>query len=179
MFNLFARSCCCRCDAGWLTSPFLLADSFRILVTSENSGLIETINDAVSVHSLKKNAYASRAEDGTQVFDSFTLYDHFVNVRRPLPHLSYSFGLRVADAHGSRARQTYGPVDSKRYRQAQDAFIESLAAYSVICYLLQLKDRHNGNILLDLQGHLIRASPRAPALSCALTGPASLTNGSA
>ncbi|GAA5838768.1 hypothetical protein JCM9279_003856 [Rhodotorula babjevae] len=102
---------------------------FRILVTSENSGLIETINDAVSVHSLKKNAYASRAEDGTQVFDSFTLYDHFV--------------------------ATYGPVDSKRYRKAQDAFIESLAAYSVICYLLQLKDRHNGNILLDLQGHLI------------------------
>ncbi|KPV72376.1 uncharacterized protein RHOBADRAFT_18305, partial [Rhodotorula graminis WP1] len=102
---------------------------FRILVTSENSGLIETINDAVSVHSLKKNAYASRAEDDTQVFDSFTLYDHFV--------------------------ATYGPVDSKRYRKAQDAFIESLAAYSVICYLLQLKDRHNGNILLDLQGHLI------------------------
>jgi hypothetical protein len=56
-------------------------NSFRILVTSENSGLVETINDAVSVHSIKKDAYARRAEDGTQVFTTFTLYDHFVNVR--------------------------------------------------------------------------------------------------
>jgi len=58
--------------------------SFRILVTSENSGLVETINDAVSVHSIKKDAYARRAEDGTQVFTTFTLYDHFVNVRSPI-----------------------------------------------------------------------------------------------
>lgn len=58
---------------------------FRIMVTSENSGLIETINDSVSVHSLKKNAYARRAEDGTQVFDSYTLYDYFVEVRAQNP----------------------------------------------------------------------------------------------
>ncbi|BGP17970.1 hypothetical protein JCM10213_003977 [Rhodosporidiobolus nylandii] len=102
---------------------------FRILVTSENSGLVETITDAVSVHSIKKDAYARRAEDGTQVFTSFTLYDHFVN--------------------------TYGPPHSAKFRKAQDAFIQSLAAYSVISYLLQLKDRHNGNILVDRDGHLI------------------------
>ena len=41
------------------------------------------------------------------------------------------------------------------YEEAQINFTKSLAAYSLICYYLQIKDRHNGNILIDMNGHII------------------------
>lgn len=44
---------------------------------------------------------------------------------------------------------------SIEYKKAQDNFCRSLAAYSLVCYILQIKDRHNGNILIDIEGHII------------------------
>lgn len=49
----------------------------------------------------------------------------------------------------------FGNVGTDDYADAKACFVESLAAYSIVCYLLQIKDRHNGNILLDTHGHLI------------------------
>src|SRR4051812_26925158 len=49
----------------------------------------------------------------------------------------------------------FGPSNSLSYETAQRNFVESMAAYAVVSYLLQLKDRHNGNILLDAQGRVI------------------------
>ncbi|KAJ1936376.1 phosphatidylinositol-4- kinase [Linderina macrospora] len=49
----------------------------------------------------------------------------------------------------------YHGVDSIQYQQARSNFVQSLAAYSVLSYLLQFKDRHNGNIMIDDQGHIV------------------------
>ncbi|KAL2521299.1 Phosphatidylinositol 4-kinase beta 1 [Forsythia ovata] len=45
--------------------------------------------------------------------------------------------------------------NSPSYKLAQRNFVESMAGYSLVCYLLQVKDRHNGNLLLDEEGHII------------------------
>ncbi|XP_052740645.1 phosphatidylinositol 4-kinase beta isoform X1 [Bicyclus anynana] len=49
----------------------------------------------------------------------------------------------------------HGPPTSEGFLRAQNNFVESAAAYALTSYLLQLKDRHNGNILLDSTGHII------------------------
>jgi len=49
----------------------------------------------------------------------------------------------------------FGKPGSDSYENAKANFVESLAGYSIVCFLLQVKDRHNGNILLDNKGHII------------------------
>lgn len=51
--------------------------------------------------------------------------------------------------------KTYGKPDSASFLAAQKNFMQSLCAYSLVAYLLGLKDRHNGNIMIDTRGHLI------------------------
>ncbi|XP_021937293.1 phosphatidylinositol 4-kinase beta isoform X2 [Zootermopsis nevadensis] len=65
-------------------------------------------------------------------------------------------------------KREYGSHNSEAFLTAQCNFVESCAAYCLVCYLVQVKDRHNGNILLNSEGHLIHidfgfilsASPR-------------------
>ncbi len=96
----------------------------NILVLSNDSGMIEPILNAVSLHQIKKH-HSKRAPQQLT-----TLLDYFL--------------------------EEFGPTKtSEAFLTAQKNFVESCAGYSIACYLLQVKDRHNGNILLDDQGHLI------------------------
>ena len=49
----------------------------------------------------------------------------------------------------------FGSESSQAFLDAQKNFVRSCAGYSIVSYLIQVKDRHNGNILLDAEGHII------------------------
>lgn len=107
------------------------------LILQQSSGLIETITNGTSLHSLKRSLTIASISSGKNSRRRIaTLKDHFV--------------------------KTFGEPSSETYKSAEDAFVRSLAAYSIICYVLQLKDRHNGNILIDNQGRLFPTPHMVP-----------------
>lgn len=102
----------------------------KILITSSNTGLVETINNAMSIHSIKKSLTEMSISEGANSKGRiFTLRDYFQKI--------------------------YGSSSSRQYKKAQENFAKSLASYSIICYVLQIKDRHNGNIMIDHEGHIV------------------------
>merc|ERR1719373_42523 len=48
-----------------------------------------------------------------------------------------------------------GSEESFEFKRAQRNFLMTQAGYAVACYILQVKDRHNGNLMIDNEGHLI------------------------
>ena len=77
---------------------------YSVIAISSDTGFIETIPDAISLHTLKK-----------RVPNMTSLLDYFI--------------------------KAYGDPTSMEFLRAQRNFVESLAGYSLICYLLQIKDR--------------------------------------
>ncbi|EAX99218.1 Phosphatidylinositol 3- and 4-kinase family protein [Trichomonas vaginalis G3] len=49
----------------------------------------------------------------------------------------------------------YGQIGTAAFNKAQENFVRSMAPNSLICYLFQVKDRHNANIMIDEDGHVI------------------------
>ena len=105
---------------------------YTIMSVGGDAGLVECLSDAKSVDEVKKK---------TDHFES--LRDFFIRAYGP-----------PADERGQHGHTNTEPGEMT-FEKAQDNFLRSLVGYSLVCYVLQIKDRHNANILLDRFGHVM------------------------
>lgn len=100
---------------------------FLIVATRFDGGVLEVVSNAISVSDLKKSYGESWV----------SLDSYFV------------------DAFPAQAAPRENGQKSISLSTAKMNFIHSMAAYSVVCYVLAIRDRHNGNIMLDDEGHVL------------------------
>lgn len=103
---------------------------YTIMCTGGDAGIVECLPDVKSVNEVKRET------------DGFTtLKDFFERAFGPHPPFQ--------------PHMMPQSTSSVSLEKARDNFLRSLVGYSVVCYILQIKDRHNANILMDREGHIM------------------------
>ncbi|KAK1930934.1 Phosphatidylinositol 4-kinase beta [Phytophthora citrophthora] len=101
---------------------------YSIVCAGKDCGLLEVITDAQSLDGLKKKG-------------------------RKIGGVGTSLPMIFERACGR--DPISGEHDSVRLERARANFITSMAAYSLFSYIFLVKDRHNGNIMLNTEGHIV------------------------
>jgi len=125
---------------------------YTIMCVGGDAGLVECLTDAKSIDEVKKNTdgfvslrdYFERAYGSPQAPSS---QPHRAEAMPQVPGSQHSFHQQTGCTASAGCGLTF--------EQAQDNFLRSLVGYSLLCYILQIKDRHNANILLDRFGHIM------------------------
>jgi len=110
---------------------------YTIMCVGGDAGLVECLSNAKSVDEVKKET------------------DHFKSLR---DYFERAYGPPTTDSAQYQkecASKQSGIPKPLAFEEAQDNFLRSLVGYSLICYILQIKDRHNANILMDRDGNII------------------------
>jgi Phosphatidylinositol 3- and 4-kinase len=115
---------------------------YTIMCVGGDAGLIECLTDAKSVDEVKKRT------------DNFvSLRDYFERAYGPpRPKQSQYYSQPLNQFHKKTPLSDLGAIS---FEKAQDNFLRSLVGYSLVCYILQIKDRHNANILMDREGRIM------------------------
>jgi phosphatidylinositol 4-kinase len=124
--------------------PFL--KPYTIMCVGGDAGLLECLRDAKSIDEVKKST------------DGFTsLRDYFERAYGPaVPRPPMGpYGYQGMPRQAPKENVVPSRLGQLTFEQAQDNFLRSLVGYSLVCYILQIKDRHNANILLDREGHIM------------------------
>ena len=126
----------------------ILLKPYQIICTGSQTGLIEFLEDTISVDRMKKSYVPPPLEE--YPFDPSSS-----------PGGSGDFSAS-GTAVGSQTatlkdyfESCFGPSYTFVHSQAINNFVSSLVGYSLVTYLLQVKDRHNANILVARDGSVI------------------------
>jgi len=115
---------------------------YTIMCVGGDAGMIECLTDAKSVDEVKK-----RTDNFVSLRDYF---ERAYGPPRPRPSQYYSQPLNQFHSQAPSS-----DLEVISFEKAQDNFLRSLVGYSLVCYILQIKDRHNANILLDREGRIM------------------------
>lgn len=74
MFGFSSKFCIITIQRSYYSERLF---SIRVLVTSDDSGLIETVKNSISIHSIKKEAYTRKWNEEGAVF---SLKDYYTRV---------------------------------------------------------------------------------------------------
>lgn len=131
--------------------PFL--NPYTIMCVGGDAGLVECLSDAKSVDELKK-----RTDGFVSLRDYFERAygppgSHFVHSPGQNGKLHQHTHHNHVNAHHENDWNPH--TETISFDTAQDNFLRSLVGYSLVCYIAQVKDRHNANILMDRLGHIM------------------------
>ena len=152
---------------------------YSIMCVGGDAGLLECLPDAKSVDEIKKQTddfstlrdYFERAYGPPSRQNNLQQPHNYPNVVSgvsgstiPQPPFSQQYQYNAQPQPPTQnipppppqsTNSDHSADNSITFEQAQDNFLRSLVGYSLVCFILQIKDRHNANILMDREGHLL------------------------
>jgi phosphatidylinositol kinase/protein kinase (PI-3 family) len=157
---------------------------YTIMCVGGDAGLLECIREAKSIDEVKKNtdgfttlreyferAYGQPMKRGRGIHQptqypphhpSFAAQQQNMQYQQPNQHPNLHHTMNQQQQQQQQHQQPIPNISGQdsinqgiSFETAQDNFLRSLVGYSLICYILQIKDRHNANILLDRHGHIM------------------------
>lgn len=123
--------------------------------------ILETLMNVSDLYSANLESYPYKivsTSQGNGIIECIPKSNSINNILREYKRVEDFFSLQ------------FGDKNSTNMQEAKLKYVHSLACSTIFTYLIELKDRHNGNIMFDTSGHLLQidfgfilgSSPKMP-----------------